>query len=222
MESYPYINIHTHDKSIREGEVSCISYFHAENEISWPSCFCIGMHPWHAKIGELDCCLPHLESVLVENSNAWLGEIGLDRTVDVEFEMQKTVFEKQLKLAERLQRPVVIHCVKAYSDVLQCLKKMKFSLPLIFHGYSGNLVQAKQLLAFDAYFSFGQNILRENRKSIKVLKELPLERVFFETDEAEFSIYKVYEKAAEIVACDEDFLKNKIAENFKRLQAKEF
>ena len=76
----------------------------------------VGIHPWHA----VECDIRTIE-VAAMGVDA-IGEIGLDFACDVPREEQEDIFRAQLALAERFEKPVVLHCVRAFEQVMQLLK----------------------------------------------------------------------------------------------------
>ncbi|MGD9901557.1 MAG: TatD family hydrolase [Spirochaetales bacterium] len=115
-----------------------------------------------------------------------IGEIGLDYyRNDVPKEVQKEVFVKQLKLANKVGLPVIIHIRDAYEDALKVLKDNKNLLNNsgVLHCYSGSLEYAQEVLKLGLYFGFDGPITFTNSNiAEKVLKHLPHDRVLIETD----------------------------------------
>jgi TatD DNase family protein len=110
----------------------------------------IGIHPWY--VGDLnENAIGNLENLLIQNPNCHIGEIGLDKCKK-DFYKQEEVFEAQLKLAQRLNRPVHIHCVRAWQEVLAIIKNYP-NLTYLFHGFSGDKNVIRFLEKFNAYFS---------------------------------------------------------------------
>lgn len=124
-----------------------------------------------------------LESYLEKIPSA-VGEIGLDFWVkDADAEKQTEVFQKQLELAEKHERPVSVHCRKAWEALLKIWKEKGLKVKMVMHSYSGSADTMKALLKGDVYFSFSGAITRPGHiKTLKVLRELPLDRILFETD----------------------------------------
>ena len=137
-----------------------------------------------------------LESKLSETGCLALGECGLDKRIEVAFELQQTVFERQLLLAEQYQKPVVIHCVAAFQELIAIKKRLKISVPFLIHGFSKNEQIAKELVANGCYISFGKYLLRMPQLE-SVFKSMPNDRFFLETDTDEQTIQEVYELAAQ-------------------------
>lgn len=115
-----------------------------------------------------------------------IGEIGLQYTENMpDKEIQKKVFIKQLKLANKLGLPVVIHCRDAYGDMIELLKENKdyLSFSGTFHCFSGSLEIAKEAIKLGLYISVGGVSTFKNASRLQdAIKEIPLERIILETD----------------------------------------
>ena len=125
-----------------------------------------------------------------------VGECGLDKRIDISFELQQTVFERQLLLAEQYKKPVVIHCVAAFQELIAIKKKLKITVPILIHGFSKNEQLAKELVANGCYISFGKYLMRMPQLE-SVFKDIPNDRFFLETDTDEQTIQEVYALAAQ-------------------------
>ena len=97
----------------------------------------VGIHPWHALDGDISA----IETCAL--SAKAIGEIGLDFLCDVPREAQIAIFRAQLALAERLKKPVVLHCVKAFEEVMRVLRDFHLAA-VIFHGFIGSVEQAQR------------------------------------------------------------------------------
>lgn len=140
----------------------------------------VGIHPWFldhiAKGWDKE-----LETLLSESPDLIIGECGLDFYKDIDRKIQKIVFCKQLELAQKFGRPVVIHAVKAINEVLSCLKKYPLVRRFVVHRFSGSLTEAKSLIANGAFLSLGFEVL-ERKKSRKLVENIPLSNLLLETD----------------------------------------
>lgn len=168
----------------------------------------VGVHPWHAA----ECSLPTIEAI--EAADA-VGEIGLDKACEVDFEMQRALFVKQLELAERFEKPVVLHCVRAFEEVMTLLERHTLRA-VLFHGFIGSREQASRAVKKGYYLSFGARTEGSN-KTIEALRETPLERLFVETDEADTTIEAMYLTIARLRGVEVEKLKEATAENYKRI-----
>jgi len=178
--------------------------------------YSIGWHPWFITNHRLKEIEDRLNTELKLPQVIAVGECGIDRAVQTPLDVQQKVFEIHLKLAMTYQKPIIVHSVRSYSDLLAIFKKRDFKLPVIFHDYRGNTQQTKELLKFNSYFSFGEGIQKqENMKSN--IRGIPLTRIFFETDESLLPIEKIYLRAATVLDVSLEELSKQIINNFKAI-----
>lgn len=171
----------------------------------------VGLHPWHA-----DQELPSEEAFSMAEA---VGEIGLDKACEVNFELQRAAFITQLDTAERLEKPVVIHCVRAFNEVMQMLRKRKLSA-VIFHGFIGSKEQAEEAIRCGYYLSFGARTAR-SPKTIEALRATPLDRLFVETDDDPTPIEEIYATIASLREVSVEELQRATHENYVRLFQKQ-
>lgn len=210
----PFVNIHTHtyvpDGSIQVvsldiGEIGELDRFRETQYLT------AGIHPYNAakysgaNIEEL------FHPILQRLSG--IGEIGLDRSIDTSIELQTEVFVKQLGIASKEHLPAIVHCVKAYSDLLGVLKSFR-DITYIFHGFYGNMQVEEQLLQYKSFFSLGIRELSRPNASDK-LRQIPLDRLLLETDNKECSIEETYKSTCEFFEIGMTELKEQIFNNFK-------
>ena len=189
-----FFNLHTHQSLIQADVWELVNQYPQEFDTSIPN-YSIGIHPWHIVEDRIDEDLSIIESKLKDEKCLAIGECGLDKRIEFPMALQQMVFEKQLALAEKYRKPVVIHCVAAFQEVIATKKKMAISVPMIIHGFSKNKETAEQLIANGFYISFGKYLLRNPELEL-VFKSIPKERLFLETDTIEEGIAAVYELAA--------------------------
>ena len=169
----------------------------------------VGIHPWHAAVADL------AEVERLAPSVDAIGEIGLDFACDVPREAQERLFRAQLALAERLEKPVVLHCVRAFEEVVRVLSEYRLRA-VIFHGFIGSTEQAQCAVAQDHYLSFGERTLR-SPKTIAALRSTPLSHLFVETDESTTPIEEIYAHIANLRGITTAELIATTEENFKRV-----
>jgi TatD DNase family protein len=143
-----------------------------------------GLHPWF--IGERSAqWLEKLEVLLEEFPRAAVGEIGLDHALDKRNDdEQADLFAAQLKLAQRLHRPVSLHCRKAWGDLLKILEK-HCGLPDrgAIHSYSGPADLIPRLAALNVSISFSGSITYDrNIRGRASVAAVPENRLLIETD----------------------------------------
>jgi len=176
--------------------------------------YSIGIHPWHINEKNINKELQIIESkIKLENCLA-IGECGLDKRIDIPMDTQMRVFEQQLVLAEKYKKPVVIHCVAAFQEVIAIKKRLKVSVPMLIHGFSKNEIILKELIKNDFYISFGKYLIR-NPDLVTVFQSVPDDRFFLETDTIEETIQEVYDLAATYKKCNVEALEKIINSNFE-------
>ena len=99
--------------------------------------FSVGIHPWHLTESDADRLLKLLEQQLQDDRVVALGEAGLDRLRGCSLDVQISVFRREIALAEAYRLPMVIHCVKAFNELIQLKKELRPRQPWIIHGFRG-------------------------------------------------------------------------------------
>lgn len=178
--------------------------------------FSVGIHPkdidenWEENFEKIK------EISLLPNCVA-IGECGLDGLISVNENLQKEVFEKHILWANQIKKPVIIHCVKRFYEIIPFQKTAK--IPLVIHGFNKKKTIADEMLKHGFYLSFGKSVLHSLSLQ-SILKEFPLEKIFLETDDANFNIKELYQKTAEIKGISIENLHNKILKNLESLSIK--
>ena len=188
----PYVDIHTHRPAGRGIELRTA-----------------GVHPWEAGRQPVESLLPLDPGVQA------IGETGLDFACDVPHAAQYAAFRAQLGLARRCGLPVVLHCVRAFNEVLRELKACP-PRAAIFHGFVGSPEQARQAVRDGWHLAFGMRSFRSPR-SVEAMRTTPLSRLFFETDDGTEPIEAVYAGAAERLGVPETVLRQAAWENYNRI-----
>ena len=106
-----------------------------------------------------------LTEALFDPSVIALGEAGLDKSIDAPLSLQTEVFTEQVKLSEAFRKPLVIHCVKAWDELLAVKKDLNPQMPWVIHGFRGNDILAEQLIRKGLYLSFG---MKFNPKALRI------------------------------------------------------
>lgn len=146
-----------------------------------------GLHPQSASFIDITKNIDFLEDLLRENKIQAIGETGFDFYTE-EFceykEKQEKMFNLQLELAILYKKPVVIHCRKANDKLFEYSKTLKQLPAVLFHSFMGSVVEANSLLnkGINGYFSFGKQMMNNNKKVIQCCSQLKLENLLLETD----------------------------------------
>ncbi len=219
----PYVNIHTH----QVGEGVCIldigngNVTEEENEIQGMRrvFYSVGVHPMNS-VDTWAKAMSEVESALRMDKVIAVGECGLDRRSPICLEKQERIFKQQVELAERWHKPLIVHCVKAYSELITIKKQMLSSVPWIVHGYNNNGQILRELLNHGFYISLGMTLLNPLSTASKLLRTIPMEALFLETDDKEVAIHLVYEAAGKILGVQMEELQNLIWCNYNKVFAK--
>ena len=210
-----YFNFHTHQFTNQSNVLELVNQYPKDFDGEIPF-YSIGIHPWYIDESRIDEDLKIIEEKLQTQNCLAIGECGLDKRIEVPFDLQVSVFEKQLELAEKYRKPVVIHCVASYQEVMAIKKKRKVTVPLIIHGFSKNNQLAEQLIAVGFFLSFGKYLLK-NPDLKSVFQNVPNDRFFLETDTIEESIQQVYKLASEYKELNLIELEEVISSNYRNI-----
>jgi len=140
----------------------------------------------------------------------------LDKIIKIDFELQKMFFKQQVILSEKYKKPLIIHCVKAFQEIIELRKSLKPNQIWILHGFNKNGQVAHSLLKNGFILSIGSAIIN-NKKLQKVVLNISLDDILLETDDSEIPIQEIYQKIANIKNIEVEELQTKIAQNFKRI-----
>jgi TatD DNase family protein len=210
-----FINLHTHTFSNLSDVMEVVNQYPWEFDASIPS-YSIGIHPWYIDENRLETDLKIIKQKLQLNECLALGECGLDKRIEIPLDLQISVFKQQLEIVMQTNKPIVLHCVAAYDEVIAIKKEMKITNPMIIRGFSKNEQVAQSLLKNGFYLSFGKYLLR-NPDLEKVFTFAPENQILLETDTIEESIYQVYEKAALIKGISVEEMKTIVFTNFSTI-----
>lgn len=210
-----FINLHTHHHSNQLNTFELVNQYPLEFHSSIPY-YSMGIHPWFIKEATLDQEFEILTQKIQDKNCLAIGECGLDKRIDVPLDLQQAVFERQLLLAQHVQKPVTIHCVAAFDELIECTKRLQIKVPIIVHGFSKNSQLANQLIQQGFYISFGKYLFQMPNLA-SVLNQIPEERFFLETDTALQTIEDVYQLVAKSKGISVPALQEKVKQNFESI-----
>lgn len=216
-----YINIHSHKKNtdqevfvLRNADMNELDSMQLDEQYS------LGFHPWFITPDSVKQLSTLHELAHASNHVYAIGECGLDRNIKVNFGLQQQLFSEQIQIANQAQLPLIIHCVRAFYEVIGELKKAKNKMPVIYHGYNNSFKIASTLIEFNGYLSFGKSLLQPINNTAEVFKQVPLSRIFLENDESELTIQRIYERAAELKNISVEELQKAVQTNFENIFTK--
>lgn len=205
-----YYDVHTHklrDQLSAKDSVSIYNLSQSEVrdgfdmsvENQYYSC---AIHPWD--VGKSVISIEDIRKLASEHEKVVaIGECGLDKLTDVPMQKQISAFERHVVLSEELEMPLIIHCVKAWDELLRIYKKYKPKQVWVLHGFRGGASQADQLMKFGFYFSLGEHF---NEETLKLIYP---DRLLIETDESCINIHSAYGRICSVLSYKkEDILFN--------------
>lgn len=215
-QAMKYIDLHTH-RLTEADDIEILNIFAQDiPKAELEFLFSAGLHPWHIGQVNPEDCISAVERISGMKNMIAIGECGLDRSISTDFAIQEMIFREQIRIAKNQSKCLIIHCVRAYSDVINLKIKTKSEVPWILHGYHGNLETTRSLVKHGFYFSVGERLLK-NVSSHSVFRTIPTERLFLETDDSEISIRQIYLSASQILKIEKEILINLIFSNFKSI-----
>ena len=222
------INIHTHNPEKQDNQQIIYNLTIPETEEAletFPdetipnSCLSAGIHPWYINENNQKFQLEKLRQLAKHQDIKLIGECGLDRLKGASLSLQEEIFIKQIRIAEEVKKPLIIHCVKCFNELISIKKIVRPKIPMIVHGFNNSPMIAQILLEKGFYLSLGFAILQENSNAAQILSQIPLEKLFFETDDKDISISEIYEKASFIIKTPLNKLEDIIFANYLEICA---
>lgn len=205
-----FFNIHTHITKHPESEILSADVL-SFSSIGKNEYLSVGIHPWYLADNDAENQLESLRKAIGNRQVVAIGECGLDKLKGPSMELQASVFRKEIALAEEHNLPMVIHCVKAYNELVQIKKSTHPQQPWIIHGFRGKEALAKECLQHGFHLSFGAYFQED------ALRAVPFEKLFVETDESGMAIEEVYLRIARTRGMELEELTESIKKNVERV-----
>ncbi len=210
-----YIDFHTHKLSTPDGVITVYNQLLHEDAGIPKRYYSAGLHPWYAdKLSAAE-----LSRVLDLHGSSpdliALGETGIDKVCKIPIQLQQDIFELQLNKAVILSKPVIIHCVRAWEEMLEITRH--YHIPMILHGYNGSDQLTANLVKRGFFFSIGTMILNPNSRIGHAIQHIPLSSIYCETDESNESIQSVYNAVSGYLKMEEPDFRRNVRGNFARL-----
>lgn len=219
------IDFHTHKICQDDSDRVCIHNLFAHNVRSFDdwnlyrnTFFSIGLHPWHhGTEQENEAGMAEILKAASCKKVLAIGECGLDKFCDLPLKEQRYLFTKQIEISETVSKPVIVHCVKAYDEILHLRKQINPQQPWIIHGFNSSEQMAGQLMDHGCWPSFGHRIFSQNSKASAALQQIPLTGFLLETDDEDLQIDAIYEKVALLKEISLSDLQKQMENNFAKL-----
>lgn len=210
-----YYDIHTHKNYTNKDVVSILNCdagdFSTFCDLDLQHIFySLGLHPWKIKGENWADNIDYIEkNAILENIKA-IGECGLDKLCNTTWKLQMKTFIVQIEISENIRKPLIIHCVKAFDELIALKKEINPKQAWIIHGFRGKPQQTEQLVKQGFFLSFGTKF---NKDSLRII---PLDRLFLETDDVmNETIKEVYIKISKSLGINLKALMNQISLNIQ-------
>jgi len=205
-----FFNIHTHSLVHPESEILAQSpdLFPSDKLPVYTS---IGIHPWFLTKENAESQWKALQKQVSHPSVLAIGEGGLDKLKGPDMELQVKILKQQVALSEEKSLPLIIHCVKAFNELIQLKKELRPHQPWIIHGFRGKEALAIDCIRHGFYLSYGEHF-QEN-----ALKATPQEKLFIETDESEVPVQEIYQSIALVHGIGLQELMESVKKNVKEV-----
>lgn len=211
-----FIDIHNHGASPATGVFSVENLISSEERFPDKTAgltYTIGIHPWHLTENNYQHQLEKVIKYSDHENIIALGEAGFDRIKGPDMKLQKLAFESQVMLSEKNKKPLYIHCVKAWEELLYIRKVMRLEMPWLVHGFRGKSELALQMISKGMYISFWFDFIIKPEAS-DLIRSLPVDRIFLETDGGNINIKDIYNKVSSDLNLTVQQLKQQIYSNF--------
>lgn len=176
--------------------------------------YSVGIHPKDIDPSAIEDQFRWLESNITADCFA-VGECGLDSFAETDMKIQEDVFLRQIRFANEIKKPVIIHCIRKFYEVISFKKYA--GQPMIIHGFNKKQSIADDLLRHNFYLSFGKALLY-NLSLQNTFKTTPADRIFLETDNEDFKIGELYGKASELRGISTEKMNEQILENLEMIK----
>lgn len=222
--STPYLDIHTHRNlghanmqyiyDLRTSEMS-----HYQPDQFGHSMLSAGIHPWYLLESTMTSQIGLVDALASQSSIKLIGECGLDKLRGPSLSVQSTAFRELINLAHKHGKPLLIHCVRAYDELIRISREQPIQVPAIIHGFNKSPQLAASMIKHGFLLSFGEPIFRPSSHAATSLIDTyhSGHPFFLETDGSTRSIEDIYQQASYLLKISTDQLKDVIFANWKKI-----
>ncbi len=164
-----------------ENDWPAVLALHRENPKFLSPAF--GLHPWRVKTRSADWHI-RLRELLDASPASSIGECGLDLWMEnADLAEQLQILQVHFGLSRELEKPLTLHCLKAWPQLLQALQQTKPLPPFLLHSFGGPLAMIPALVKLGAHFSLSGYFLQERKqKALHAFAHIPANRIHVESD----------------------------------------
>ena len=207
-----YIDIHTHihketnSTHLRIYNIELQNITASENN----TISSIGIHPWHIPQNP-EKAIAQIKAIAQKENILAIGECGIDKLCETPIELQIKLFKAQIEISEGEKKPLIIHCVKSYNEIVELKNKIRPTQTWIIHGFRGKPQTATMLTGAGIILSIGEKYNPET------IKNIPIKKILIESDESTLSIEEIYQNIAQTRGIEVAELENEVEKTYKSI-----
>jgi TatD DNase family protein len=207
-------DVHTHHIADLSGIDSVLNVIWNESvKLSENQLFSLSVHPWFLDKFSKDDFVKILDKHIDNQNFVAIGECGLDKNTAFSLEFQISVLNQIYQLAEFYNKPLIIHCVGYYNELINW-KKDKNAVPMVIHGFVKKIELLESLIKSGFYISFGSALCLDKLTLKNAFRHMPSNKMFMETDDqTDYKIGDIYEAAAKLRQISMDEMESIIDSN---------
>lgn len=207
-----YIDIHTHTPIRSKNNSLSIYNLQLSNQVPLKieEKYSVGIHPWYIPENPTQA-IEELKTLAKESNVVAIGECGMDKLCNTPMELQKEIFKEQIRVSEEFEKPLIIHCVKCYNEIIELKKEINPSQTWIVHGFRGKPEVAEMLSKTGIILSFGDKFNPES------IKRVALEKILIESDESSTPIEEIYKNIATTRNMSIEELTKEVEKTYKKI-----
>ncbi len=209
-----FIDIHTHHQTATGKSILNLFPSDPLPENS-ERLYSIGLHPWYIDPSDWKDKTEIVRYRAKLDSCISIGETGIDKLAESNYSLQKKIFEKHVEIAEEMNKPLIVHCVRAFDDLIRIKRSIGVGVPWIVHGFNSSMKIADRLLNEGIMVSFGRSLGRSDSNAQKISGIISETQFFLETDDGILCIEEIYSIVAELRKIQIHTLKELIQRNYE-------
>lgn len=172
--------------------------------------YSVGLHPWNID-SITDTDIQKLTEKAQNEQVLAIGEGGIDRNISVPIDIQEDILKIHSKISEQSAKPLIIHCVRSWNDIIRLKKELRPTCKWIIHGFRGKPEIARQLINHGIILSFGNHF---NKASLATAYP---NNFLLETDDSGIEISEVAKIASAAIDIEINQLIRASNSNYKQI-----
>jgi TatD DNase family protein len=207
-------DVHTHHIADLSGNDSVLNVLWNESVKSTENqLFSLSVHPWFLDKFSKDDFVKILDKYVDNQNFVAIGECGLDKNTAFSLEFQISVLNQIYQLAEFYKKPLIIHCVGYFNELINW-KKDKNAVPMLIHGFVKKIELLESLIKSGFYISFGSALCLDKPTLKNAFRHMPFNKMFLETDDQTVhNIGEIYDAASKLRKISMDEMESVIDSN---------